>query len=211
MTRLRPIGALAVLLALAGGSMAMAAQQTPTRSSDRQLKDLLSRIDKRTDTVRSSFDRAIDRNPIHGSREEDRVDQSVKDFAQATDRLRDRVNDRESDIGDVEEVLSRASLIDSFMMRNQLDAAAEDDWKDLRQDLAQLAYVYGVTWNWTQSGNMPDRVDDKQVEQLLKRIEKGADQFRKSLDHALDRSTMDGSTDEDNINQFVTEFAETTV
>jgi len=208
MTRLGPVVALAAALALASGNTALAAQQ-PTRSSDQQVKDLLSRIDKRTDTFRSSFDRAIDRNPINGSRAEEQINQSVEDLEQATDRLRDRVNDHQSATADAEEVLNRASLIDTFMRRNQLDASAEDDWQDLRQDLDQLAHVYGVTWNWT-SGNMPARADDKQVEQLLKQIEKGADQFRKSLDKALDHSAMDGSTAEDNINQFVTEFAETT-
>jgi len=209
MTRLGPVVALAAVLALASCNIAVAAQQ-PTRSSDQQVRALLSRIDKRTDTFRSSFDRAIDRNPINGSRAEEQINQSVEDLEQATDRLRDRVNDHQSAAADVEEVLSRASLIDSFMMRNQLDASAEDDWQDLRQDLDQLAHVYGVTWNWTFSGNMPARADDKQVEQLLKRIEKGADQFSKSLDKALDHSAIDDSTAEDNINQFVTEFAETT-
>ena len=208
MTRLGRIVALAAAFALSSAPVAVAAQQ-PNRSSDQQVKDLLSRIDQRTDTFRSSFDRAIDRNPINGSRAEEQINQAVNDFEQATDRVRDRVNDHQSGIADVEEVFSRAWLIDSFMMRNQLDASAEDDWQDLRQDLDQLAHVYGVTWNWT-SGNMPGRADDKQVEQLLKQIEKGADQFRKSLDKALDDSAIDDSKAEDDINQFVTEFAETT-
>lgn len=209
MKTLGPLAVLAAVLALASGGMALAAQQ-PSRSSDQQVKALLNRIDQRTDTFRSSFDRAIDRNPINESRAEDQINRSVTDFEDATDRLRDRVNARRAGTVDVEEVLSRASLIDSFMARNQLDASAEDDWQDLRQDLDQLAYVYGVTANWTLSASMAARADDKEVEQLLKRIEKGADQFRNSLDKALDDSAIDDSTAEDEINQFVTEFAETT-
>jgi len=210
MRRLGPIVALAAVFALASASMAVAVQHRPTRSSDQQVKNLLSRIDKGTDIFRSSFNRAIDRNPINGSRAEDQINQSVKDFEQATDRLRDRVNDQRSGPADVEEVLSRASLIDNFMMRNQLDAPAERDWQDLRRDLDELARAYGATGNWTVSGNMPARVDDKQVGQLLKRIEERADLFRKSLDKALDHSAIDDAAAEDNINQFVTEFAETT-
>jgi DNA-binding TFAR19-related protein (PDSD5 family) len=209
MTNLRPIVVLAAVLALASEGMAVAAQE-PTRASDQQLKELLSRIFKGTDSFRTSFDRAIDRNPINGSRAEDRINQSVEDFERSLDRLRDRVNEHRSGAVDVEEVLGPASLIDTFMRQNQLDASAEDDWKDLRQDLDQLAHVYGVTWNWSFSENVRDRVDDKQVVQLLKRIEKEADQFRKSLDEALDRSAIDGSKADDNINQFVTEFEETT-
>ena len=209
MTRLGRIVALAAAFALSSAPVAVAAQQ-PNRSSDQQVKDLLSRIDQRTDTFRSSFDRAIDRNPINGSRAEEQINQAVNDFEQATDRVRDRVNDHQSGIADVEEVFSRAWLIDSFMMRSQLDATAERDWQDLRRDLDELARVYGITRNWTVSGNNPARVDDKQVGQLLKQIEKGADQFRKSLDKALDHGAIDGSAAEGNINQFVTEFAETT-
>jgi YMGG-like Gly-zipper len=209
MNKLGPFAALAAALALASGGMAVAAQQ-PSRSNDQQVEDLLSRIDERTDTFRSSFDRAIDRNPINGTRAEEQINQSVKDFAEATDRLRDRVNDRRAGTADVEEVLNRALLIGDFMMRNPLDAQAESDWNALRGDLDQLARVYGVTESWTFSGNTTARVDDKEVEQLLKRIEQGADQFRKSLDKALDDSAIDDSTAEDNINHFVTEFAEST-
>jgi hypothetical protein len=209
MKKLRSIAALAAALALASGGMAVAAQQ-PSRSNDQQVKDLLSRIDERTDTFRSSFDRAIDRHPINGTRAEEQINQSVKDFAEAADRLRDRAKDRRAGTADVEEVLNRALLIGDFMTRNQLDARAEADWQALRGDMDELARVYGVTESWTFSGNTTARVDDKEVGQLLKRIEQGADQFRKSLDKALDDSGIDDSKAEDDINQFVTEFAETT-
>jgi cytochrome c556 len=204
-----PITALAAVLALASGGMAAAAQQ-PSRSNDQQVKDLLSRIDERTDTFRSSFDRAIDRNPINGTRAEDQINQSLEDFAEATDRLRDRVDDRKAGTADVEDVLNRALLVGDFMTRNQLGVQAESDWNVLRGDLDQLARTYGVTESWTFSGNTTARVDDKEVEQLLKRIEQGADEFRKSLDRALDDSSIDDSKAEDDINHFVTEFAEST-
>ena len=209
MNKLGPFAALAAALTLASGGMAAAAQQ-PSRSNDQQVKDLLSRIDERTDTFRSSFDGAIDRNPINGTRAEEQINQSVKDFAEATDRLRDRVNDRRAGTADVEEVLNRALLIGDFMMRNQLGFRAEADWQALRGDLDELARVYGVTESWTFSGSTTPRVDDKGVGQLLKRIEQGADKFRKSLDKALDDSAIDDSRSEDDINHFVTEFAETT-
>lgn len=209
MTKLGTIVALAVALALASAGTTVAAQQ-PTRSSDQQMKDLLSRIDQRKDTFRSSLNRAIDRNPINGSRAEEEINQAVKDFEEAANRLRDRVNDNQSGIADVEGVLSRARLIDGFMMRNQLDPAAERDWQDLRRDLDELARIYGAAGNWASSGNVAARVNDKEVGQLLKRIDKGADNFRKSLDKALNRSAIDGSKAEDNINQFVREFGDTT-
>jgi hypothetical protein len=56
----------------------------------------------------------------------------------------------------------------------------------------------------------PVRINDRQVEQLLRRTENDTEDFRKSLDRALDRSRLDGTDREDNINQFVSDFRETT-
>ena len=47
------------------------------------------------------------------------------------------------------------------------------------------------------------------MKQLLTRTKKNADRFRHSLDRAFDRSQPDGSREDDNINQFVKDFAET--
>lgn len=113
--------ALAVVFALTSIGMTVAAQQRPYRLSDQQVKDLLSRIEKDTDTFRPILARALDRSRIDGNRREDNINQFVKDFEQATDRLRDRVNDRRSGTADVEDLLRRASFIDSFLLRNRLN------------------------------------------------------------------------------------------
>lgn len=204
------IVALAGVFALTGVSVIVAAQQRPSRVSDEQVRDLLSRMDTGIAAFRASFDQAINRSPINGSRAEEDVNQSVNDFKQAADRLRDRVQNRRADATDVEDVLRRASAIDGFMTRNALDGAAERDWRSVRRDLDQLAGAYGVASNWTRAQNAPSRLNDEQVKQLLRRTKKNADQFRQSLDQALNRSRIDGSREEDNINQSVTEFAETT-
>ena len=197
MMGIKHVVTLAAVCLLATVSLGAAAQQRPSRLSDQQLKDLLSRIQTRTVTFHGSLEQAINHDQINGSQAEDRINQSVKDLEQASDRLRDRVNDRRSTTADVEEVLRRASSVDSFMADNRLDAAAQRDWQALRQDLDGLARAHGVAWNWTGSANGPARVDDKQVKQLLTRTKKDADQFRGSLDKALNRNRLDGSREED--------------
>ena len=210
MTRRSHIVALAAVFALAGVSVIVAAQQRPNRVSDQQVGDLMRRMDAGIAAFRASFDQAINRSRINGSRAEEDINQSVNDFKQATDRLHDRVQNRRAVTTDVEDVLRRASLIDGFMTSNPLEAAAERDWRSLRSDLDELARAYGVTWNWTGSQNVPPRLTDQQVKQLLTRTKKNADQFRQSLDRALDRSRIDGSREDDDINQFVKDFGETT-
>ena len=53
-------------------------------------------------------------------------------------------------------------------------------------------------------------VNDEQVRQLLTRTKKHTNQFRRSLDRALDRIGIDGSREDDNVNQFVFDLAEAT-
>ena len=209
MTRRSHIVALAAAFALAGVSVNVAAQQRPTRVSDQQIGDLLRRMDAGVTAFRASFDQAINRNRINGSRAEDDINQSVNDFKQATDRLRDREQDRRAGATDVEDVLRRASVVDGFMATNALEATAEHDWQSLRGNLDELARAYGVAWNWTGPRNATSRLNDQQVQQLLTRTKKNADRFRHSLDRAFDRSQPDGSREDDNINQFVKDFAET--
>lgn len=52
----------------------------------------------------------------------------------------------------------------------------------------------------------PYRLSDKDVEKIIHRIEQQSDSFRSGLDAALDKSRLDGSNREDDINLFVKEF-----
>jgi signal transduction histidine kinase len=56
----------------------------------------------------------------------------------------------------------------------------------------------------------PYRLTDKEVEKIIERIEKQSDKFRSSLDAALDRSRLDSTNREDDINAFVKEFYQST-
>jgi len=55
-------------------------------------------------------------------------------------------------------------------------------------------------------GNQPYRLNDRDVERIIRSIEKQADNFRKSLDDALDKSRFNGRRREDEINAYVREF-----
>ena len=65
--------------------------------------------------------------------------------------FRGRLNDRRSGVADVEDVLQRASSIDFFMRRHQLDSTVQRDWQAVRQDVNDLARVYNVPWDWNES------------------------------------------------------------
>jgi hypothetical protein len=148
MNRVRRIFSVALVLALAGLSLTAEAQRRPYRTTDMQVRQLIRRIETRTNTFRSTLDATLDRSRIDGTRQEDNINQLVGDFENATNTLRDRFNSRQSVSADVQNVLNQAALIDSFMRRNRVDVRAEQDWASLRVDLNELARTYGVAWQW---------------------------------------------------------------
>jgi hypothetical protein len=157
MNRVSHLVALAAAFALTSVSAITAAQRWPDRLADQHVRALLSHIDTRTDSFIASFDRAVDHNRINGSRAEAKVNQSVKNFKRASDRLRERASERAATTTDVEDVLRHASPIDQFMTANPLDASAQRDWQNLRRDLDQLARTYGITWYWSSSQYLRSR------------------------------------------------------
>lgn len=62
----------------------------------------------------------------------------------------------------------------------------------------------------TVEAQQPYRINDKEVEKILKRIEQQSDRFKSSLDSALDKSRLNGTNREDDINSFVKDYYEQT-
>ena len=195
---------LAVGLAVASAGTATAGQQRPYRISDQQLKDLVNRIDTHEQAFRSSVEQAIDRSPIANSPTADQAGRSLRDFREAVGLLRDRVNDQQSVTSDAENVLRRASAIDSLMTRTPLDAAAQRAWQALRVDMNDLTRAYSIAPIWSAaSTNMPARVNDNEVKQLLKTIGQKANTFDKDLDRAFVNTPYDAGRGKNEIRQSV--------
>jgi len=188
----------------------------PYRVSDREVEQTLKRIEQGSDRFRSSLDSALDKSPLDGTAREDEINAYVKQFYEVTKILRDRFDDHKSTSQDVQIVLERADRIDGFLRREPLTARAQEDWTAVRANLDQLANVYDVRWGWNGPGSRPGVVDvpyrigDKDVEKVLKRIEEQSDRFRSSLDSGLDKSRLDGTREEDNINAFVKDYYQST-
>jgi len=148
MNRIRQTFSLALVFVLAGLSMTAEAQRRTYNTTDQQTRQLIRRIENRTNIFRSSLNSALDRSRIDGTRREDNINTFVSDFQSATNQLRDNLNSRRDVSADVQSVLDRAALIDSFMRRNRLGAQAERDWASLRTDLNELARTHSISWNW---------------------------------------------------------------
>lgn len=202
--------------------------QEPYRLNDKDVERIIKRIEQQSDRFRSSLDSALDKSRFNGSNREDDINSFIKDFYEQTKHLRNRFDKRQSASADVEAVLDRAARIDNFMSRNRLTSKAQDDWSALKSNLDELASAYNVSWRWdrgyrgdyrepsvsyptgTTVGGAPYRVTDREVERILHRIEQQSDRFRSALDSSLDKSRLNGTREEDDINRFVKEFYERT-
>lgn len=152
------IGAAVVLwslLLMFGISMSSAvqAQLRPYRISDRQISDLLRRLDQDSGRFRNSLDSSLDRSRRDGTRAEDNINAFVRDFDNSVGHLRNQFNGRRSVAGDVEDVLQKAATIDEFMMRSRATSGAMGDWSAVKRDLDELANDYGVSWQWNRRVN----------------------------------------------------------
>ena len=194
------------------------AQRRAVRVSDRQVEQIIRSVEQRSDTFRRSFDAALDRSRLDGTYKEDNANAFVSAFENATNDLRSRFNGHAAVAADVENVLSRAAVIDGFMRNNLRQARVQGDWTLLRGDLQRLANAYSVAFNMNGEVLSPVvvasqrayRVSDSQLENILRRVETKTDTFKRSLNGALDRSRMNNTQREDNINAFVSEFENST-
>jgi len=217
----RKLNLITISLALMAISLAgaldsrTAAQNRPYRLNDRELERILRNVERQADTFRKSLDDALDKSRFDNTRREDEINASVREFDRETKRLHEHFDDHKSTSGDVQSILDRAIHIERFMRRNRLTTRAQNDWSALRASLDQLASAYNVSWRWDgfsplPTADLPYRISDREVERIIHNIESQSDRFRSSLDAALDRSRLNNTQREDDINAYVKGFYEET-
>lgn len=112
------------------------------------VREIIRQLETDTDQFKSSLDSALDRSSLNGSRAEDEINGYVKQFEEATDRLRNRSEDREYAPNAAREVLARGRSINAFMRTHHLGGRAESDWAKVRNDLNRLSNAYYLNWRW---------------------------------------------------------------
>jgi outer membrane lipoprotein SlyB len=137
-------------LLLVGSTFATFAQR-PYRVNDRQVEQLITRIETRTDSFRSISNTALKRSRINDTSRESELNNYINEFERATDQLKDRFRSRQSVSADVSNVMIQAGQIDRFIRTNFRDSNAERSWSNLRSDLNTLAHYYNVNWDWNAS------------------------------------------------------------
>lgn len=202
------------------GSGVGSSSRLPYSVPDNTLRTLLVRIQTRTDTFKSSVDRALNRTGAGNSTD---ITGYISEFQTNTSRLQENFDARRSGSNDVQELLNSASSIDQFVRANRLNPAAQRDWTSLRADINQLATYYNVSWNPNSTTNNDNRgtgigsgsgtsyrVADRDVQTLIARLETRTDAYKRDVGVALDRSILNNTRSEDSISSYITEFENAT-
>ncbi len=215
-SRIRQTVSFALVLAmLSMGLTAAHAQRRPYRMTDRQVDEMIRRVETSADRFRATLANALDRSTYDGTRTEDDINRFVQSFESATDQLRDRFNRRVSVAADVENVLRQASDINQFMLRNRLTQRAQSDWSLVRTRPERAGAGLRRRLAVEPAGHVPaarrlrPRLRASTTSRsaaIIRRIENRTDTFRASLERGLDRSVYDGTRAENNINQFIRDF-----
>ncbi len=135
---------LAVILLAAGSTLTQAQLQT-YRGTTRSVRQLILRIENRTDIFRNTIN-AQNQSRIYTTGGAN-LNNLINDLDRAVVQLRQRFDRRQSTAADAQDVLDHAALIDRFITdQNIRSAAVVRNWANLRADLNRLASAYGLTW-----------------------------------------------------------------
>ena len=74
-------------------------------------------------------------------------------------------------------------------------------------NILMLVAVFSVV---ARAQDTPYRLNDKEVKKLMAQLKKDTGRFRKSFDSSLDRSRLNGSHREDDINKFLKNYEDAT-
>ena len=187
------------------------AQVSPYRVTDTQTRNLLTRIEMKTNRFQSTMNGVLNTGRWNNSSTEDTVRGYILDFENSTGALLRRINSRQPVTNEVNDVLARASNINQFMEQNSLGTSAENQWISIRTDLNTLARYYDVSWNWNQyptnpTPGYPGNVNEVQARNVIRQIEARTDRFKNEMNTALDRSRLNNTQREDNVFAYIDGF-----
>lgn len=180
------------------------------RESDYNMRNLIRRIETRTDTFRNTLENALDRSRLNGTAREEEINRLVSDFEAATDQLRTRFDARQSTSADARTVLDRAAQINTFLMNNRLEYRVGQDWRLLQTDLEQLARAYYITWRWDTTGSVGGGsgvgLSDPEIRRLADQINSRATSFSRTFRNSVNRRNVADRSEIDEANRHLSLF-----
>jgi hypothetical protein len=156
------------------------------RLSDRDVKQLLERIDHERDRFEDQLDGKLKRTILRGRGGEVNVERYLDDLQENVDKLKDRFTSEYAASAEATTILRQGADIQRFMATQPPDLDGASEWNRLAASLGQLAAVYGATFPLAE-GQQARRLNDGEVKKTAEDLAKSADRFKKELDSSLKR------------------------
>jgi hypothetical protein len=175
-----------------------AAKQAPTgeRLNDKDVKELLDRIDNNRDRFEDQLDGKLKRSIIRGPGGEVNVEKYLDDLQENMDKLKGRFTPQYAASAEVTTVLRQGTDIQRYMSTLPANFDGASEWNRLAASLGELAASYGTTLPLPE-GQQARRLNDGEVKKTAEAISKNADEYRKQLDASLKKDkTVDKATRE---------------
>jgi len=172
-----------IVIGIASASPAFAAD----RMTDRDVKNLVSRVEDGRDRFDNALDNNLKRQIVRGPGGEVNVDNFLNDFQESIDKLEKRLTPEYAASAEVATVLRQASAIDRFFKQQPPGTKGESEWNRLATDLKTLATAYGAEFPLAE-GAPVRRMGDGEVAKAAEQISKSAEQLKKSLDGELKKT-----------------------
>ena len=169
-----------VLLALGLAAPVVAAD----RLNDKDVKQLIDRIDNERDRFEDQLDGKLKRSIVRGPRGEVNVETYLDDLQENLDKLKGRFTSDYSGSAEVTTLLRQGSDIQRYMATLPANFDGASEWNRLSSSLTELAAAYGTSFPVVE-GELARRMNDKEVEKTASDVAKSADQFKHDLDASL--------------------------
>ncbi len=192
------------------------AQQQTNRNNARQVSNILQRLERSSSRFRNSLNVGLVQVSVDQTRPQNDISTFESGFQLAIKQFRDQFTRRLAVASDVENILEKASPVNSFITQNTLNPRIKNDWSSVRTELNTLATVYAVNWQWNQltpmkvDANGSFRLSESELNQLVQRVENGGDTFRVSLTDAFFQRPFDHTRSESNMNDALRGFKKAT-
>jgi hypothetical protein len=154
MQRVRILAGFALMMII--GVVSAEAQLT-RNVNDAQVRAAITRLESRTNTFKTSLERHLGNQRWSqgnarrtGGVHAPSVSIYISEFESAIAQLKANVNARRSGASDMNLVLHRAAFIEDYVRQGNLPSNVSTHWRNVKNELDQLARFYGISWNWNQ-------------------------------------------------------------
>ena len=164
------------------------------RPTDKDVKQLVERINSERDRFEDQLDGKLKRSIIRGPGGEVNVERYLDDLQENVNKLKERYTPQYAASAEATTVLRQGTDIQRYMATLPPNFNGASEWNRLSGSLGALAAAYATTFPIPE-GQQARRLNDAEVKKAVEDIGKGADQFKKELDSSLKKDkTVDAAT-----------------